>query len=110
MAPIILTQLVNTYPLISIFFFSLIITLILTLAYKKFTNQQEMGEMKAKTKELQKRIKEEKDQEKIMALQKEMLQLSMEQMRHNMKPMLITLPLIAISLMALRFSDVKWFG
>jgi uncharacterized membrane protein (DUF106 family) len=42
-------------------------------------------------------MKIEKDQNKLMGLQKEMLSLSAEQMKHSMKPMLFTfLPLIAV--------------
>ena len=93
----ILKDFVNFSPSISIIVFSFIITFILTWTYKKFSNQEELKNSKEKTKELQGRIKNEKDQAKIMEMQKEMLQISMDQMRHSMKPMLITfLPLIGV--------------
>ena len=90
-------DLVHTYPLISMIIFSFLITLAMTLTYKKFSNQEELKAGKEKTKELQTKMKGEKDQTKLMQYQKEMLELSMNQMRHSMKPMLITfLPIIGI--------------
>ncbi len=89
--------LIENYPLISLLVISFIITLVLTLVYKHFSNQEEIKKSKDKMKELQGKIKEEKDPDKIMAMQKEMLETNMEHLRHNMKPLLITfLPLIAV--------------
>ena len=85
----------QNFPLLSITVYSFLITLTMTLLYKRFSNQEEIKKAKERTKLLQEQIKNEKDQTKIIVLQKEMLELSMEQMRHSMKPMLITfLPLI----------------
>ena len=89
--------LVHSYPLISMIVFSFLITLGMTLAYKHFSNQEELKISKERTKELQAKMKGEKDQTKLMGYQKEMLEISMNQMRHSMKPMLITfLPIIAV--------------
>jgi len=89
--------LVHAYPLLSMIVLSFFITLFMTLCYKHFSNQEELKNSKERTKELQAKMKGEKDQTKLMEYQKEMLQISMNQMRHSMKPMLITfLPLIAI--------------
>ncbi|MFC1685655.1 EMC3/TMCO1 family protein [Nanoarchaeota archaeon] len=88
---------IETYPLWSLLVLSFLITLGLTLSYKKFSNQKEIKASKARIKELQNQIKEEKDQEKVMALQKDMLQINMEHLKHSMKPMMVTfLPLILI--------------
>ena len=90
-------SIIQAYPLLSITLLSFLITLVLTLLYKKFSDQEGIKNAKARTKELQEKMKNEKDQTKIMELQKEMLALSAEQMRYSMKPMLITfLPLIAV--------------
>jgi len=89
--------LIANYPLASLVVISFILTVLLTLSYKVFSNQKEIKETKEKIKDLQKRAKAEKDKEKAMALQKEMMQVNMEHMKHNMKPLLITfLPLILI--------------
>ena len=88
---------VHSYPLLSMIVLSFLITLGMTLAYKRFSNQEELKRSKERTKELQAKMKAEKDQAKLMGYQKEMLEISMSQMKHSMKPMLITfLPLIAI--------------
>jgi len=92
-----LQDFVSFSPLLSIIVYTFIITLALTWTYKKFSNQEELKNGKERTKELQEKIKTEKDQTKLMEFQKEMLTISMDQMRHSMKPMLITfLPLIAV--------------
>jgi len=92
-----LQNFVQSQPLIGIILFSFIITFALTLAYKYLINQQKMKDMKARTKELQEKMKNEKDTAKLADIQKEMLQMSMEQMKLTMKPMLITfLPLILV--------------
>ncbi|MBU2523549.1 MAG: DUF106 domain-containing protein [Nanoarchaeota archaeon] len=89
--------LVHAYPLVSMILFSFLITLGMTLAYKHFSNQEELKLSKEKTKELQAKMKGEKDQTKLMGYQKEMLEISMNQMKHSMKPMMITfLPIIGI--------------
>ncbi len=99
----ILQDFVNFSPLLSIIVYSFVITLALTWAYKKFSNQEELKNAKVRTKELQEKMKAEKDQAKIMEMQKEMLTMSMDQMRHSMKPMLITfLPLIGV------FALLRW--
>lgn len=89
---------VQAQPLLSITLFSFIITVFMTYAYKRFTDQEKMKEFKEKQKEMQKKSKEFKnDPGKLMELQKEMMQLSMEQMKQSFKPMFITfIPLILV--------------
>lgn len=88
---------IESYPLASLLVLSFLITLVLTITYKLFSNQIEIKASKDKIKELQVRIKEEKDQEKVMVLQKEMLQVNMEHLKHSMRPLMITfLPLILV--------------
>ena len=90
-------QLINDYPLATLVALSLILTFVLTLAYKFFSDQKEIKASKERIKELQEKMKQEKDSEKAMAYQKEMLEANMKHMRHSMRPMLITfLPLIFI--------------
>ena len=88
---------IENYPLESLLVISFLITLALTLSYKAFSDQKEIKASKEKIKELQVSIKEEKDAEKAMALQKEMLEVNMKHLKHSMKPLIITfLPLILI--------------
>jgi uncharacterized membrane protein (DUF106 family) len=90
-------EIISSNPLYSIILFSLVITFFLTLAYKLLIPQDKMKSIKERTKEIQAKIKLEKDTSKAMDLQKEMLQCSAEQMKLSLKPMLITyLPLILI--------------
>ncbi len=90
--------------LISMIIFSFLITLVLTLLYKKFINKEKYDELKARQKELRQKIKESKNEpEKFAQLQKEMMQASMESMKLTMKPMLITfIPLLLV------FGGLKW--
>lgn len=99
----ILIDFVEWSPLISIIVFSLIITTIQSWIYKKLIDQRKYQELKEKQKSLQARMKENKEPEKMMEIQREMMQVSMENMRLTMKPMLITLlPLLLV------FYGLKW--
>jgi len=77
---------------------SFLITLIITLFYKLFTDQDVMKALKAELKSLQKEMKSLKDQpEKFMAAQKKAMKKNMEYMKHSMKPTIITMiPLLII--------------
>lgn len=77
---------------------SFILTLLMTLAYKFFTDQKVMKTLKEEMKEMQKGLKDTTQTvEKKMSLQKDMMAKNLEYMKHSMKPMLITfLPIIVI--------------
>ena len=71
---------------------SFIITSIVTLAYKFFTDQKLMKELKGEMKDLQKEMKEFKAHpEKVMAAQKKVMEKNMKYMMQSLKPTLITL-------------------
>ncbi len=95
-------ELVQLHPLMSIIIFSFIITWFITVLYKKFSNQEGIKNARLRAKELQEKLKNEKDQTKLIQLQKEMLEISMEQMKYSMKPMLITFVPIILAFSALR--------
>ena len=86
----ILEEFAQNYPLISIIVFTFLITLILTLIYKFTTNQQRIKELRDEQKKLQEQIKQEKDKDKLIDIQKEMLQKSSEMMKYTFKSMIIT--------------------
>lgn len=77
---------------------SLIITFLITLVYKYLTDQNAMGELRAKMKDFQKQMKENKaDMAKVQELQKQAMSSQMQYMKHSWKVMLYTfLPLILI--------------
>jgi len=77
---------------------ALILTFLITLAYKYLTDQEAMKSLKSKLKDIQKEIKENKDQpDKIMGLQKTLMETNLKYMKHSLKPMLFTfLPIIII--------------
>lgn len=93
-----IVEFVKWSPLVSIIVFSLVITLLLTLSYKKLTDQKRMNELKEKQKKLREEIKASKNEpEKMEKLQKEMMEISLENMRLSFKPMLITfIPLLFV--------------
>ncbi len=86
------------HPFISMFVLSLLISVIVTLVYKYFTNQTEMKRLKDQQKEFQKRMKElRSNPEEMMKVQKEAMKTNMEYMKHSFKPMLITMiPILLI--------------
>jgi uncharacterized membrane protein (DUF106 family) len=85
-------------PFWGILIISFMISVIIVLVYKFFTNQQVMKQLKDETKELQKQIKELKhDPKKAMEIQKKAMQTNMQYMMKSMKPTLITfIPIILI--------------
>ena len=77
---------------------SFLITLITTLVYKYFTDQEALKKLKEDNKGLQEEMKKHKDNpSKMMELQKEAFSKGFEPMKHQLKPMLITaIPLLLI--------------
>ncbi len=88
----------NWPPLWAILALSLIISLIIVLAYKWMTDQKEMKRLKDDLSAHQKKMKELKsDPEKLMKAQKEAMSVNMQYMTKSMKPTLITfIPIILI--------------
>ena len=82
----------------NLFLISFIITSIVTLAYKFFTDQKLMKELKGEMKSLQKEMKEFKNHpEKMMAAQKKVMEKNMKYMMQSFKPTIITMiPIIFI--------------
>lgn len=105
----------NLSPLWSIIVLTLLITFLITLAYKFLTNQELMKSLKQESEALKKEMKSLKnDTEKLMQVQKKAMEKSFEYMRHSMKPTLFYLiPLLLIfSWMSKTFKDygdlVSW--
>ena len=94
----ILVNFVQWSPLVSIIIFSFIVTLILTLVYKKLIPKGKMDELKKKQKELREKLKENKGNlEKTTEIQKEMMEASMDSMKMSFKPMIFTfIPLLLV--------------
>lgn len=87
-----ITELMTTYPKASIIILAFLVTLVMTLVTKFFTDQDRMKELK----EIQKacNIKLKKNREDGEA-QKQMMECSIELMKHSFKPLLISfIPLI----------------
>ncbi len=89
-------ELIILYPKTSVVFFSLLVTLAMTLVTKYFTKQDRIKELKKIQKACQIKIKEKKGEPEEQAkIQKEMFACSMELFKHSMRPMFYTfLPLI----------------
>lgn len=83
--------LINWHPLGALIIISFILTLITTLVYKYFTDQEAMKSLKEEMKEIQNEMKQVKDNPtKMMELQKQSFSKMMESFKHQIKPMLIT--------------------
>lgn len=78
--------------------FSLLVTIISIFAYKFFTNQIEMKQLKLDLKEHQKEMKANRhDQKKVLEIQKKSMEKNLKYMQHSFKPMLFTfLPIILL--------------
>jgi uncharacterized membrane protein (DUF106 family) len=88
-------------PHIEIFLWALLISFIISLIYRIFTKPEEIRQLKkdmtfyrGKLKEAQKN----KDTKKMNDYSSEMMKLSQKQMKHNMKPMFITMGVVIILL------------
>jgi len=94
----VLQPLLNISPFLTLVVLALIISLLITLVYKFFTNQGKMKEMKEKQKDYQKRMKELRtNPEEMMKVQKEAMKVNMEYMKMSFKPTLITMiPILLI--------------
>lgn len=94
----IFNPLLSMNPLLAIFLISLILSIIITIAYKLMTDQELMKTLKADMKAAQKQMKELKDHpEKMLKAQKQAMDKNMKYMMQSMKPTLITfLPIIII--------------
>jgi len=79
-------------PVLEIFIVAAILSLVMTLAYIKLTDQAVMHEMKAEIARLKKKMgANRRDPEKLQAIQKEMMPLNMKYFKLSMKPTLYTL-------------------
>lgn len=84
--------LLNKSPFLGIVVLSLLITFLVTLAYKLLTDQKMMKGLKDKQKEFQKKMKELRSEpEKMMQVQKEAMATNLEYMKRSLKPTIITL-------------------
>ena len=95
----ILGPLMNSMPApYNLLLISFILTGMITLAYKFFTDQKLMKEIKEEQKSLQKEMKAFKDHpDKFMELQKKALEKTITTFKESLKPTLITfLPIIII--------------
>jgi uncharacterized membrane protein (DUF106 family) len=87
---------------------SLLLTLLINIMYKLFTDQELMKSLKKELKDIQKEMKTLKDNpEKFMAAQKKAMEKNLTYMKHSMRPTLITfVPLILIfGWLRTRFQD-----
>ncbi|MDO8656456.1 MAG: EMC3/TMCO1 family protein, partial [Nanoarchaeota archaeon] len=93
-----LGKLLELGPFWALLILSLIISLLIILVYKYFTNQVEMKRLKEQQKEFQQKMKSLKSNpEELMKIQKEAMGVNMQYMKHSLKATLITmLPVILI--------------
>ena len=92
------SPLLSIPPFWSIIIVSLLVSVIITYAYKWLTDQKLMKELKTKQKDLQKQLKANRSEpKKAMKYQKQAMEKNMQYMKHSFKPTLITfLPIIII--------------
>jgi len=88
----------NLSPFWSVVVISMILTLLVTLAYKFLTNQQEIKKLKGESKELRKQMKDHKENEdKRLEIQKKSMEKSLKMMKQTMRPALFyMIPLLIV--------------
>ena len=93
-----ITNFMIAYPKETLIAISFLVTLVMTLVTKKFTDQNRMKELKEIQKACQIKIKNAQgDIAKQKEIQKQMMECSMELMKHSFKPMFITfIPIILL--------------
>lgn len=93
-----ITEIITTNPKTSIILISAGVTAVSTLVTKWLTNQEHLKSLKARQKELNKKMKTAKPGEKLFEeIQSEMLQISATMMKSQFKPMLVTIvPFLAL--------------
>jgi len=86
------------HPTVAVLLLSIIVSLIVTLAYKYLTDQDLMKRLKTEIKEFQKEMKTLKaDPSKAMAVQKKAMETNMKYMMQSFKPTIFTfIPIILI--------------
>lgn len=86
------------HPTVAILLLAVLISLLITLAYKYMTDQDLMKRLKGEIKEFQKEMKDLKhDPNKAMAVQKKAMQTNMKYMMQSFRPTLITfIPIILV--------------
>ena len=87
----------NFQPLFAVIIISVIVSVLITLAYKYFTNQVEMKETKKKMDELRDKTKEKgKSMEEIKNIQSELMKLNFDYMKHTFKPKILLITMVPI--------------
>ena len=84
-------EMMTASPKYSIAIFSIIVTLISTLAQKWLTNQEHLKSLKKRQKEIQKELKGQKDHKIVTELNAELLSLTGVMFKSSMKPMFVTI-------------------
>jgi uncharacterized membrane protein (DUF106 family) len=87
----VITDLLLINPKISIAVFSVVVTLISTLAQKWLTNQEHLKSLKKRQKEIQAEIKKAKEPKIMQELNAEMLSLTGVMFKSSMKPIFVTI-------------------
>ena len=87
-----ITEILQSYPKLTISIVAALITLVMTFIYKFTTDQDRLREIKKEQKKYQEEAKNHKSNpQKMMEINKKVLQLSGEMMKHSLKPMAITM-------------------
>ena len=94
----VLGPLLRLDPLISILLISFLISLMIVIIYKRFTDQNLMKQLKSEIKELQGQMKKLRDNpKKMMEVQKKAMETNMKYMMQSFRPTLLTfIPIILI--------------
>ena len=83
-------KVIEASPLGGLVLVAFILTLLSSLAYKWLTDQEKMKSLKEELKEHQKMMKESKDNQERLDLQKKAMDKNLQYLTHSFKPLLVT--------------------
>ena len=86
-----ITEVITMNPKLSIALFSIIVTLISTVAQKLLTNQKHLKTLKDRQKEIQKELKKCKEPKVLQELNSELMSSTGQMFKSSMKPMFVTM-------------------
>jgi uncharacterized membrane protein (DUF106 family) len=87
----VITEMLSAQPKVSVAIFSVLVTTVSTLAQKWLTNQDHLKAMKKRQKEIQKQLKNCKDNCLLQELNAEMMKITGTMFKSSMKPMFVTI-------------------
>jgi uncharacterized membrane protein (DUF106 family) len=87
----VIVDFINSNPILSLAMISIVVTFVSTLAHKWLSNQEHLKSLKKRQKELQKELKNCKDECRLKEINMEIMQITGLMLKSSMRPILATM-------------------